>query len=304
VIGSLQIRRNGPGPAPRVPAQTALIQLYTEGGAGFDPYTGVAPVLTRLETALEGLPGIASVGVTSVSPFGSSTRDTIAVGGRDVWTDIEARRAVVTPGYFDAVGIPLLSGRIFDRRDDALFTDSGYTWAPGGFVAVINERMANRFWPGRDVIGEKLRYGTETVRRQDPYSSRPAELTIIGVVRDSAATLIPGGAEMNFYVPRGQAAVRRAEYLVIRSSDPTLDLSDGEGVGNLASDVRAEIQKVFPGPTVGSWMSSGGDTSDRPGSKLFQPTLLILFGALALLHAARTMLGVWRLHRLPDGQSR
>jgi hypothetical protein len=297
VIGSLELQRSQPRHAATslVPEQTAVIELALAGVRDVSPITGVARALTDLERALEGLPGIASAGVTSISPFGDWKPDTIALSGPNGWTDIEARRAIVTPDYFETIGVALVSGRTFHEADTSVRS--------GRRVAVISEGMANGFWTGRDVIGVTFRYG-ETGTGEMPGNVRPAELTIVGVVSESAAVSVPGGGAPIFYVPYTQEPVAGSVYLIIRSSEPTVDLSDGEGVGNLASDVRAEIQKVFPGAAVGSWMSNGGETSNRPGSKLFLSALLGLLGAIALLHAARKMLGVWRLHRRPDGQSR
>jgi predicted permease len=74
----------------------------------------------------------------------------------------------VLPGYFEAMRIPLLRGRLLTASDGA----------PGAQpVIVINEEMARRFWPGKDPIGRRLKYGL------DPNSKNPWK-TVVGVVAD------------------------------------------------------------------------------------------------------------------------
>jgi predicted permease len=74
----------------------------------------------------------------------------------------------VMPGYFEAMRIPLLRGRLIQDSD----------LAPGApQVIVINEEMGRRYWPGQDPIGKKLKYGF------DPGSKLPWK-TVIGVVAD------------------------------------------------------------------------------------------------------------------------
>jgi putative ABC transport system permease protein len=74
----------------------------------------------------------------------------------------------VVPGYFEAMRIPLLRGRLLQDSD----------LAPGAAqVVVINEEMARRFWPGQDPVGRRFKYGL------DPGANRPWK-TVVGVVAD------------------------------------------------------------------------------------------------------------------------
>jgi predicted permease len=74
----------------------------------------------------------------------------------------------VVPGYFEAMRIPLLRGRLLQASD----------LAPGApQVVVINEEMARRFWPGEDALGRRLKYGL------DPGANRPWK-TVVGIVAD------------------------------------------------------------------------------------------------------------------------
>ena len=94
----------------------------------------------------------------------------------------------VTPGYFAALQMPITRGRAFTERDR--------DGAP--FVAIVNEAMASRLWPGRDPIGQTLLQGT------GPGVSAERPLEIVGVTRTGKYRSI-GEAPRNFiYVPLAQ----------------------------------------------------------------------------------------------------
>ena len=64
--------------------------------------------------------------------------------------------AIVSPGYFGAMGIPLLQGRDFGERDDAK--------APK--VVVVNEAFARKYFPGQDAIGKRIKPGASTEKKE------------------------------------------------------------------------------------------------------------------------------------------
>ncbi|HSR67304.1 MAG TPA: ADOP family duplicated permease [Acidobacteriota bacterium] len=123
----------------------------------------------RLEQAFAAVPGVDSVGAVSRLPF-SHTNMSGGVTIEDPASEpgpvkYELARRHATPGYFAAMGIELVEGRLFDSRDQS---DS----AP---VALIDDRLAQRLWPGQSVLGRRLhRGGLQTER---PWR------TIVGVVR-------------------------------------------------------------------------------------------------------------------------
>ncbi len=120
---------------------------------------------------IEQLPGVAAAGVTTSLPLaegiGGDTA-TFTVVGRPQAADESppgAHAAVVTEGYFRALGIPLRAGRMFGPTDGAD--------APR--VIVINEALARRHWPGEDPVGARIMLG---------FSAAPVEAEVIGVVAD------------------------------------------------------------------------------------------------------------------------
>jgi putative ABC transport system permease protein len=136
-----------------------------------DRYPELRQRAAFLRAALEGiraLPGVAAAGFTSVQPLFPGT-----------WTapfNVEGQTAPeppgyrlvhhrsVSPGYFSSMQIPLLAGRDFTAQDDGS--------APP--VVVVSESLAQRYWPGQDPIGRRLRIG-------GPTSQRPW-MSVVGVV--------------------------------------------------------------------------------------------------------------------------
>jgi putative ABC transport system permease protein len=118
---------------------------------------------TRVLDELRRLPAVDAAGGVSILPLGEGATYTIGFEGRDTAGEdpwVGYQRA--TPGYFEAMGIPLRRGRLFtaDDRDGA----------PG--AVIVNDFAARRFWPGEDPIGRRVFLGS-----QEP-------LTVIGIVGD------------------------------------------------------------------------------------------------------------------------
>jgi putative ABC transport system permease protein len=106
--------------------------------------------MNRLLDAIRAIPGVTQAGATSSIPFGTSHSDSVA--WPEGWTPLPGQSFVspdqirVSPGYFEAMGIPVVAGRTFDGSE-----------IEGTERAVIvDERLATRFWPDRDPIGRYL----------------------------------------------------------------------------------------------------------------------------------------------------
>ena len=123
----------------------------------------------------------------------------------------------VMPGYFEAMRIPLLRGRLIQDSD----------LAPGApQIIVINEEMARRFWPGQDAIGKKLKYGL------DPGAKNPWK-TVVGVVADMRRQRLDEPAIPYMFQP---GIVGEMDIAVRTLGDPSV-----------ARDaIRAEIRNLDP----------------------------------------------------------
>jgi predicted permease len=129
-----------------------------------------AAFLQQLETSLAAAPEVASVGSVTRLPLLSALNNIttfLNIEGRQMSVgerpEIDFRRA--TTGYFQAMGIPLLAGRLVTEQD--VTNNTG--------AVVINEAMAKRFWPGEDPIGKQI--STATSNGQQTQGQ-----TIVGVV--------------------------------------------------------------------------------------------------------------------------
>jgi predicted permease len=108
----------------------------------------------RLIERLEGRPGVRAVAFTSDLPARGGQTHPVAVDGVAYPTEQDqplARRIVITPGYFDIVGVSPVQGRAFARTD-------GPDSDP---VAIVNERFVQLLLPGRDPIGTRIRLGQD-----------------------------------------------------------------------------------------------------------------------------------------------
>jgi len=118
--------------------------------------------------SLGGLPDVEAAGLGSRAPLEGFQSD-----GTFGFLDEPGRTGyawygIATSGYFQALGIPLLRGRLFDESDSPT----------GAHAAVVNEMAARRFWPGDDPIGKRVAW-----HGMDPYGRAP--LTVVGVVGDA-----------------------------------------------------------------------------------------------------------------------
>ena len=123
----------------------------------------------RMRAELESTPGVTGAAAVSRLPFAGRNLGTwVFVEGRSVPGEpgSEAEYRVCTPEYFAVMGIPLHAGRLFDAHDDA---------NPRA-VALVNETMARRFWPGQSAVGKRIKLGSNP--ESQPW------ITVAGVVGD------------------------------------------------------------------------------------------------------------------------
>jgi predicted permease len=123
------------------------------------------------------LPGVVAAGATDTIPFGSSHSDSVIIAegylmkpGESV---ISPSQVEVTPGYFEAMGVKLVAGRFFEDRDTASSLR----------VAIVDQKLASRFWPGQDPVGRRLYYPTD-INDLLAVNEKTVFLTVVGVVRD------------------------------------------------------------------------------------------------------------------------
>ncbi|MBN1206295.1 MAG: ABC transporter permease [Myxococcaceae bacterium] len=227
------------------------------------------------------LPGAEAVGFALSLPFETGARQDIVIQQYERGEVISERVGEVlyrpvTGGYFPALKIELVRGRLVDDLDKQ-------GSAP---VAVINEAAARRYWPGQDPIGARILLGREIA----PYGD-PAPREIIGVVRD----VLEGGLEEEppaiVYIPLGQMP---APYLTmaVRLVSQSLVVRAAEADELLATAVLREIHAVDAQQPVTDVVSMEEIVSRALGPQRFSTLLLGLMAGLALVLAAVGIYGV------------
>ncbi len=154
------------------------------------------------------LPGVVSAGLTEELPLslnGSSYGITIEGYTRQPGESMEVNSAAVTPGFFDAMQIQLLSGRAFNDQDR--------TNSPG--VVMISEAFARRYWPGQKALGKRIQMGVSDNNRS-PY------LEVVGVVKDAKYVTLGEEVRPFFYRPMAQNYLSSVT-LVVRARNNPLD---------------------------------------------------------------------------------
>ncbi len=216
------------------------------------------------------LPGVDAAGGATGLPLsptgwsGTTTVDSQAVQPSD--TTPEADQRPVFPGYFEALGIPLVSGRYFDQRD----TEKA---AP---VAIIDETMAKTYWPKEDPIGKRLKQGG----RQSPEPWR----TIVGVVRHVRYRTLESPSRVEFYWPYDQTSfgLGSMSLAIHTSSDPR----------SLAGVVQRQVQALDPDQPVYRIRTMSELMSESMARRRLSMFLLAIFAAVALALAAVGIYGI------------
>jgi predicted permease len=210
---------------------------------------------------VESLPGVQAVSFSTRQPLsGAAGNDPFAIEGRklDAANLTTAGWQVVGPSYLKTLGIPLAQGRDLTMQDlDPI--------APP--VAIINERMAARFWPNEDPLGKRITLGLP--RPENPW------VTIVGVAKD-----IPHGAldmkpAPDWYLSR-TPAVQRHRYLFVRSVLPA---------STVASAIRKEVAAIDPQQPLTSVKTMNEVVAATTAPRRFNTLVLGLFAAVALLLA-------------------
>jgi putative ABC transport system permease protein len=213
---------------------------------------------------LKSIPGVSAVGVVNHLPLtGASLSGGFEINGRSPQSGYADYR-VATGDFFRSLAIPLRRGRLFDETTDREGAQD---------VALVNETLANRYWPGQDPVGQRIRNLTN-----DSFRYGEARwLTIVGVVGDVRDASLVEPTNPTVYVSAFQRPFRsRYAYLTLRSA---------QSPSALASTVRTRVRRW--GPSVPMDLQPlarriAVSTADRR----FSTSVVSFFAGVALLLAA------------------
>ena len=218
--------------------------------------------------------GVEAVVATSYVPLSSfsSSAEVQHVGGDG--SSVTVYAPCVTPDYFSEMGIPVLRGRAFTGGD-----------GPGAGVAIVNETMASRMWPGLDPLGRQLGFKSDL--------GRVSTKTIVGVSRDVRDT---GGrltARSEIYVPYADEPVP-----VIR-----IVVKTALSAERMAPIIREEAAAIDPRLPVGDVEPVTDIVARSVATWRFAASLLATFAGIAATLAAVglfAIVGCWVTERTPE----
>lgn len=233
-------------PELRYPGTKELVQFYQ--GVGDE---------------VRALPGVKAAGFVRLVPLMDDMGDGgMAIEGKPDGVNRSADWQVVGPGYFEAQGLKLIKGRVIDQTD-----------TPDGLqVIMINQELADQYFPGEDPIGQRIRLGDPT---------RPWR-TIIGMVANTRHHGLLGPIKREWFVPHNQLAnswggTRRSMALVVRTTgEPSLMLEP----------IRKLIAARDPDLPLSQIATMDEVLSGAVREQRFTTSLMAGFAALALVLAA------------------
>ena len=207
----------------------------------------------------------AGIGTVFLSATPNSTN--FSIEGRPDFLPEEAVEVpvdAITPDYFRVMGIKLHQGRFFDDRDAAT--------APQ--TVIINQNMADRFWPKGDALGQRIKYGS--VAGQNPW------MTIVGIVADTRRTGYDNVVRPETYLPHAQSGDAGLMVVVRTTGDPA----------RFIPSMRNIVKQIDSGIAVQGAQPIEAQLGDMTAQRRLNTLLLSIFGVVAALLAAVGIYGV------------
>ncbi len=216
----------------------------------------------QLEERLRAMPNVVGVGLANTLPLSINTSDWgISVPGYEPAPNesMSIYVSIVAPGFFDALGVPIIRGRAFTAQDDST--------AVRGLV--INQRFAERFWPDQDPIGRTVRVGSR-------------DHTVIGLTPTGKYVRLGEGPTAFMYLAQAQHWTTGMSVLVRTNGDPV------SAIPGLMREVSA-LDPTLP-------LANVQTMTDRMGLAFLPArlaaTVLGVFGILGLVLASLGVYGV------------
>lgn len=251
-VANLELGFNAPN------VLTAFVQL---SGSRYDTPERQAEFYRALVEAIEALPGVTTAAVSNSIPLtGLNDQGGVRIEG---WIQPREQdgpsgnRPRVSPHYFDAMGIRLLDGRLFEERDRRDTTP----------VAIVSELAARTYWPD-GAIGRRVAI--------EQGADGPVWREVVGVVQSTRHFGIEAPQKPEFYVPQAQATSPLMQLVVRTDGDPV----------TIIPAIRKAAATLDPAQSVAGFDTMEQLLSGLAAQRRFQTALAALFAAMALLLAA------------------
>jgi len=266
----------------RIPVEDYAHRLVGYRGLPAMEFSPPTLAMQRVYEKLKALPGAESVAGSSAPPLDGLVLPTatLHIEGRPVpatpsdRTNANVVYFLVTDNFFRTMKTPMLRGRDFDTRDL-----SSTPW-----VAVINEAMAHRFWPGEDPVGKRFTVDAA-------FGERPRE--VIGVVRDVALRSVRNGPpqavaytlylqQTDRYEGINAGMFGQMTFIVRSNEDPSI----------LAAAARRAVAEVDPHRPLANIQTMTASVEGAMETRRYSVTALAVFALLATALAAVGVYGV------------
>ena len=241
------------------PEHVLTATLATVGPKYPDP-ARTAGFMQRFVKAVAALPGVTAAGAGSDLPWtGYDENSDMDIVGRKTTESINARYHVATPGYFEALGIPLIEGRLIDERDQDR----------PPMVIVVNQAYASKYFPGGSPVGQEV----------DLWG---AHRRIVGVVGDVKDTPADPAALPAFWYPHPQISFPSLSLVVRTTGAPAA----------ATGDVRRLLHSMDPELPLADVRPLEDIAAAANGQRRFILAMILLFAGTATLLAIVGAYGV------------
>jgi putative ABC transport system permease protein len=221
-----------------------------------------ALLIRQIVERIQALPEVEVVCASTVLPLYGSDNGYFMVDGQSAPQPndsvVDAALPKITPDYFRLMGIRVLQGRAFTWADDENSPE----------VAIVNEGMARRYWPGEDAIGKRVSF--------EVRDGQPVWRQIVGVVNDVKHDDLTAATRPHIYVPTMQLTSPFAILAIRAKGDPAA----------LVGAIRREVAALDRNQPLANIGTMEKVVSDSVADRRFQMTLLAVFAAVALILAA------------------
>jgi predicted permease len=231
---------------------------------GFSPAQGLQFYQSAIDR-VSALPSVQAASVSTISPLGGGLggfqRSMYPEGHESTPQGVLVLTNFVGARYFETLGLRVLNGRDFSTNDRDISQP----------VAIVNESLASRFWPGQNAVGKRISFTVDQAQR-----------VIVGVVADAKMFALTDDRMASVYLPLWQTYMPQVSLLVKTSGDPRTVLSG----------MRSEVQRLDRNLPLGGAFTLSDVINRSLWAQRLIAGLLASFGILALMLAAVGVYGI------------
>jgi predicted permease len=230
----------------------------------------------QLRQKIAVMPEVVSAGISAnATPPDNGWETNFEIFGRPASEVLQVRANFVSLEYFSVLHIPLRQGSLWEHSDDMR----------GARVGVINETMAQKYWPNGDAVGRQMRL--PKLKGDPPYSQTPANsdgwFQIVGIVADARDDGLRNAVKPAVYLPYTMSMRMFTQILVRAKTDPLAIL---HSVRTQVSTVNSEQQVNGDVRSLEQWITTNPEWAQ-------QRLIAMLFGAFAVLALVLAAVGLY-----------